>query len=361
MANYTIELKDIVACGHNIFNFPYQFYDEKKRKEFEDKFIRHFYFREIGCDSIDRFRIYLRDKMDTVFPYYNELFKAAQIEYSVLDNYNMTESTTTTRENTAKSNGSSYSVGQIFESQEDTTTESRNVNTEGTTSESVSDTSDTTRNGTSEKTRNGTSEKSRNGTSENTLKETTTDNSTTTTDETVTTSQDDKKRFMDTPMGRVDLSDNKFLTTMNHDTLDGEKNTDGTVTVADTSEKDMESNATTTETENITTTDTENATDTETVKVTDKRTANGDTTNTEEFEATATGIMKGEQRNTADNNTRLESVGNEIEKIEHHRRGNIGIDTDSELIQKHLQLQKIVRKIELMFFDECEDLFMLVY
>ena len=345
MANYTIELKDIVACGYNIFDFPYDFYDEKKRKEFEEKFIRHFYFREIGAETIDRFKMYLRDKMDTVFPYYNEMFKTTLIEYSVLDNYNMTESTTTTRENTAKSAGVSHSVGQIFEEQEETTTENRNTNTEGTTSETVSDTS--------EKSRNGSSETTRNGSSETKAKETDKRDTETTNSETETTSKDDKKRFMDTPMGKVDLSDNKFLTTMNHDTLDGERNTNGEGTVSDSSEKNTESNTTTTDTENTTTTDTENGTTT--------REGNGSTTGKEDFEATAKGSMKGEQRNTADNNTRLESVGNAIETIEHKRRGNIGIDTDSDMIQKHLKLQKILRKIELMFFDECEDLFMLVY
>ncbi len=317
MANYTIELKDIVALGHNIFDFPYDFYDEKRRREFEQQFIRHFYFREICCPSVDRFKHYLKDKMDTVFPYYNKLFETAAIEYNILDNYNIKESTTTTRENTSKSNGVSHSVGQIFEEHEEESEEARKVNSTGATSETVG----------------GTSEKTETLTEKSTL----TEDGNHTVD--VGTEQTDKKRFLDTPQGAVDLEDSKYLTTLHHDT--GNKTVDEDGTTHKEAETEGEKTNETKETED--------------------KTATRDTTGSEETEGSVRGTLKREQKDTADNNTRLESVGNLVEKIEYQRRGNIGVDTDADMIQKHIKLQQVLTKIALMFFDECEDLFMLIY
>lgn len=317
MANYTIELKDIVALGHNIFDFPYAFYDEKRRREFEEHFIRHFYFREIGSPSVDRFKHYLRDKMTTVFPYYNKLLETSTIEYSVLDNYNMTESTTTTRENTAKSNGVSHSVGQIFEEHNEESEEARKVNSKGATSETVG----------------GTSEKTDTLTEKSSL----TEDGTHTVDS--TSDQTEKRRFLDTPQGAVDLADSRYLTNLHHDTGNKTVDEDGTTHKAAETEGEKK---------NVS-------------KETEDKTANRDTTGSEETEGSVRGSLKREQKDTADNNTRLESVGNQVETIEHHRRGNIGIDTDSDMIHKHIKLQKVLQQIELMFFDECEDLFMLIY
>ena len=112
MANFSVELRTVIEAGVNIFGFPYDFYDETKRAEFEKNFIRHFYFREIGCETTERFRWYLEDKMRTVFPYYNELFKAAQIEYNILDNYNVKEEYEIRRKGLDKENNVSSSVGR---------------------------------------------------------------------------------------------------------------------------------------------------------------------------------------------------------------------------------------------------------
>ena len=321
MANYTIELKEIVKSGYNIFDFPYEFYDEHKRREFEQNFIRHFYFREIGCETVDRFKLYLEDKMRTVFPYYNKLFETTLIEYNILDNYYMKESTTTTRENIGKSHGVSSTIGQNFEDQQSTTKDSRTTDTEGTSKQNASETSETNRNGTKK------SEASENMTSN--------------ASETVTENKEEIKKFLDTPQGAVNLSDSKYLTTLNHDT--GDRTT--TSERDETTGKTSEGSETTSETENATA----------------AKNANGETTEKQVQDGNEETVFKGEQRSTADNNTRLETMGNQKEVIEHSRRGNIGIDTDSDMIQKHMKLQKVLKRIELMFFDECEDLFMLVY
>ena len=54
--------EEIVAHAQSkLFNFGYPFYDSKLKDEFEKNFIRHFYTREIGSESIALFKLRLQD------------------------------------------------------------------------------------------------------------------------------------------------------------------------------------------------------------------------------------------------------------------------------------------------------------
>lgn len=325
MASFTVELRTVVESGINIFAFPYDFYDESKRREFERNFIRHFYFREIGCETVERFIWYLEDKMRTVFPYYNTLFEAAQIDYNILDNYNVKEEYEIRRQGTDKENNVSSSVGRSSDKQTTESKETRegsgNVTASGSANENVTETDV------------GTVER---------------DGLTTQlTDMTTTTSEQKTKhntrKFLDTPQGALEIADAKYLTNLTDDNetdnANGSTKVNGTVSTTDKEKTD--SNATKT--------------------VEGNNTTNQTTTSADESEATTTAEFNGEHKLTHDNNTRVERVGDHVEKSVYTKKGNIGIDTDSDMITKHINLQKVLRNIERMFFDECEDLFMMVY
>lgn len=332
MAKYTIELKDIV-CDRNIFDFKYPFYNEKKRAEFEQKFIRHFYFREIGCQTVDRFLFYLEEKMLTVFPHYNKLFEASEIEYDVLDNYKLTETYERNIESEGKSSGINSTVGQIFDKQETETNQNRTVDTEGETSQNENDVSTTSKNETVEN--DTTSTQQVDGTS---TKET--EGSTNTTGNT-------KKKFIDTPQGLTDLTDSRYLTNLTEDDTTGSQETEGTETGSNNQTTEAEGNSTTT---------TNGTSETE---------GERNQTSTSQGNETTVDNVKGsssqEQKTTQDNNTRQYTHGNQKETYTINRRGNVGVDTDSDAIEKHIRLQKVFAQIERNFFDECEDLFMLVF
>lgn len=305
MADYTIELRHVVGNGHNIFDFNYPFYDESKRLEFEEKFIRHFYFREIGHPSIDRFKHYLRDKMLVAFPYYNELFKAATIEYSILDNYKLTEEFTMERNDAGKSGVVSSTVGQFFGKQESESEQERVTDSVGHVNVVGKDTDKETTNG-----------------------ETSGHSNTDTTN-----GEHLVKKYLDTPQGLTDISDSKYLTSLNDD------------------DKTATGSATTDESGNSSTTRNAERNTLSNQKTTGKDTETGK----------ASVTTSDEQKTTHDNNTRTQMEGKQTEKHTLVRSGNIGVDTDSDMIEKHIRLQKTLRNIERMFFDECEDLFMLVY
>ena len=55
----------------------YPIYDEGYREELNAQIIRHYYFQEIGCETLAQFAFRMRAHMWEVMPYYNRLYVAA--------------------------------------------------------------------------------------------------------------------------------------------------------------------------------------------------------------------------------------------------------------------------------------------
>lgn len=106
MSNYTTELRYICeeACGlqeskgynntteiiknsrTKIFNFEYPIFDEAYKEGLETKIIRHFYTREICCETVGRWRLFLEAKMNEIMPYYNQRYESEAIKFNPLYN-----------------------------------------------------------------------------------------------------------------------------------------------------------------------------------------------------------------------------------------------------------------------------------
>lgn len=91
MANYTIELRKIIESKINIFDFDYPFYNENEKEYFQDRFIKHFYFREIGSETVARFKHYLEDKLHEIAPFYKHLYETTIYNYDPILNYSVEE------------------------------------------------------------------------------------------------------------------------------------------------------------------------------------------------------------------------------------------------------------------------------
>ena len=63
MGNYTLELGQMVRRGYELFDFDYPFYDPQHRDEFQEKFLLHFRYHEIGQESLQRFKYMLQDTL----------------------------------------------------------------------------------------------------------------------------------------------------------------------------------------------------------------------------------------------------------------------------------------------------------
>lgn len=86
----------------------YPIFNEAYRTTLNDKIIRKYYFREIGLETLEQFRWYMRSKMFEIMPYYNQMYeselKAAGIDPFVEIDIARTESwdVAGTRDDTTK-------------------------------------------------------------------------------------------------------------------------------------------------------------------------------------------------------------------------------------------------------------------
>ena len=76
MARYTIELRDIENCICYLFpkNFPFYTDSEELRQDFLQKFYDEYMFREIGFETVERFKRSLLGKLNKIMPYYTQLY-----------------------------------------------------------------------------------------------------------------------------------------------------------------------------------------------------------------------------------------------------------------------------------------------
>lgn len=121
MEKITVTLGEIIENNVNIFDFEYPFYNEEYRKTFEQHFIDHFYFDEIGQETVARFKHRLRIKFNLIMPYWNKIFLADALEQRILDNYDVTE--TYTRDVINNTNATNENVNKNLASDTPTTKE----------------------------------------------------------------------------------------------------------------------------------------------------------------------------------------------------------------------------------------------
>lgn len=135
-------------------DFP--IFDEKYRPELCKKILRHYYTREICCETVGRWKLFLSDKMKNIMPYYNQLYQSELLKIEPLVSVNRSvshegsgsETKTTNRNGTNSSNSrtdgttdtwSYYSdtpQGGIngLESNDYLTNATHNIGTDGTSS-----------------------------------------------------------------------------------------------------------------------------------------------------------------------------------------------------------------------------------
>lgn len=76
MAKYTLELRTIVNSPNSkLFDFNYELYNNDLKPVFEQKFIDYFYFDEIGFETILKFKHMLKTTLNTIMPYYKQLYE----------------------------------------------------------------------------------------------------------------------------------------------------------------------------------------------------------------------------------------------------------------------------------------------
>ena len=53
--------------------------------------MEHFWYREIGAETVGRFKHNLREMLNLIMPHYNKMYLSQSLEQRILDNYDITE------------------------------------------------------------------------------------------------------------------------------------------------------------------------------------------------------------------------------------------------------------------------------
>lgn len=84
MAKYTMTIEEMMESGIKIDLETYPIFDESYRNVLNNKILSHFYFREIGLETPQKFNFFLRRRMNEIMPFYNQLYKSELIAFNPL-------------------------------------------------------------------------------------------------------------------------------------------------------------------------------------------------------------------------------------------------------------------------------------
>lgn len=86
-AIFTVELGCLIDNDFDIGLNKYPIFDDKYRNLLNNKIIEHYWFREIGLETPQLFKMFLNRKMNEIMPYYNQLYNSELLEINPLYNY----------------------------------------------------------------------------------------------------------------------------------------------------------------------------------------------------------------------------------------------------------------------------------
>lgn len=114
MSRVTMELRKVLEIEEfSLFDFDYDISDLKWKEELERDFVDTFYFNEIGMETIDRWKHYVKRKFQHIMPYYNKLYMSTLLELDPLLTHKRTE--TYTGENTGSGSGTTSDNNKTFD------------------------------------------------------------------------------------------------------------------------------------------------------------------------------------------------------------------------------------------------------
>lgn len=130
----TIELRELIENGVNPFDFDYDgFYHGKDKENFEKKVINHYYFSQIGQETVGRFLHMFRTKIIEIMPYYKQMYESTLLmnKEDPFESYWLEETYTS---NTTDSGTSSSTVGGSSKTTATSTNNNGNTSTSKTNS-----------------------------------------------------------------------------------------------------------------------------------------------------------------------------------------------------------------------------------
>lgn len=69
---------------NKVFDSNVTFFDEKYRKVLCKKILKHYYTREIGCETVGLWKLWMNTKLEEIMPYYNQLYESELLKFDPL-------------------------------------------------------------------------------------------------------------------------------------------------------------------------------------------------------------------------------------------------------------------------------------
>ena len=333
MANYTMTIAEMVNNGltQNIFPTTYDFYvdDAQARKAFEDKFIKHYYYREIGFESPFMFIQKLESHLLLNMPYWKQLYQT-ELEtrgINFLLNKDLKESTT------RELSGIESGVGNKTLTNEERQSLSSTSTNNGESSSIINGESSSTTSGESSSTTSGESSSTTSG-----------ESSSTTTDKISSSTQSSVNNKTS------QLSDGVSNASLEQGYLTGVKNEEQTNTGT------QDSQTTSNNTQEFTSTNSQESTTNNTQESTTNNTQESTTNNTQESTTTNSQQSSGQGTQSQEETNRRESTHKET--ITLLSQGNIGITSSAKLLK---EWREVLINMDKIIIESCNDLFMKIY
>ena len=141
MARYTIELRDIENCICYLFpkGFPFYSESEELRLNFIQKFYDEYMFREIGFETVERFKRSLLGKLNKIIPYYKQLYHTEleskdinfMLNKDLIETFEREVNGTSEINSNATSNATTELINNVTNNVTNNTTETSSSNSNG--------------------------------------------------------------------------------------------------------------------------------------------------------------------------------------------------------------------------------------
>lgn len=95
----------IAGAWNKIFTSKAPFFDEEYRSVLCQKILKHYYLREICCETVGIWTLWMNTRLEEIMPYYNQLYESAKIEFNPMHDVNLTRKHERNIEGTSKEDG----------------------------------------------------------------------------------------------------------------------------------------------------------------------------------------------------------------------------------------------------------------
>lgn len=295
-----------------VFDFDYPIFDKKYKNVLERKILKHYYTREICCETVGLWKHFLSVRMNEIMPYYNKLYESELLNFNPFYDVDYTKS----HEGEGTTNGNETTTNTEKVTNTDTITGRKDGSFAEQEGGTIKD--------------NGT----KNGTEKNTGDTISKDSGS---DKTTKQSAPHNVRwdiYSDTPQGSLqNVANEQYLTNARKITDDGTGSTETeTVTYGKTN----------TQTDNKT--KTTNETDNNTRTLNTSKTGNSYENNTQTDNGT---------RNTTGNGNKTTKINTTDDYLE-HVKGKMSGSSYAKLLQEY---RETFLNIDVMIINELKDLF----